>query len=488
MHRFITIFFAFSLAFFLVGAARFFYPEWFEGGFLDFVKNEESGELRLPPPDDNPGDEAQETEKTVEERLIEETPADEQALFERAQKFFSHGALSLAQNDLSVLLEKNPNHKEAYLMLIKVHIRKRNFAEAEGVARRALGGSFPDDPDFLLLLGDLFLQQGESRLIEAKNTFALLPESSPERNYYLGVIAIAEGDMDLAQNLFEKAKSSTVFNRRSDMILAAFNEFSLFPDGSPLHRDTLLAKALNDAEQFEISLMLTKKVLLENAGYRDAWLVNGYSYLALERYEFTYNAFTQAFSIDPAHADSAFFLGLTNKRLGDYDRAVSFYERAIENGFTPEKEVLREIADAYYLGEKYELSLKEYEKMLELYGGEVSDFIRPMNIALTILKDTDTGISLGNWVVETYPNEALAWNLRGWAYLEKNDLATAESDLKKSLELDNKLAAAYLNLGIVRERQERIDEALNLFETVYEMDPLSEIGEKAVEHYNALVE
>jgi hypothetical protein len=41
-------------------------------------------------------------------------------------------------------------------------------------------------------------------------------------------------------------------------LLGAFEEFSLFPEGNPLHLKLLLAKAFNDLRFFEMSVQMTK--------------------------------------------------------------------------------------------------------------------------------------------------------------------------------------------------------------------------------------
>ena len=71
---------------------------------------------------------------------------------------------------------------------------------------------------------------------------------------------------------------------------------------------------------------------------------------------------------------------------------------------------------------------------------------------------------------------------------ENEQLQEAEADLKKALAMDKNLTAAYLNLGLLREKQERFEEALDLYKNAYDMDSFGSIGEKAARRYNALVE
>lgn len=479
MNRFLISFFALSLAFFLVGAVRFFFPQTFTADFWNFQQENQQEENR----DETKAPEN--LERTLEEQIVAETPEDETALFLRAQKFFDQGILSFAERDLTLLLQKNPRHQEGLLLLTKIHIRLRNFAAAEALATQALA-VFPQNAEFTLLLGDLYVQQ--KKFAEARAIFSELPESDVAKNFYLGVISIAEENYEAARTFLQQTAQNEVFRERSNLLLAAFREFDLFPDGNPLHLQTLLAKSLNDVALFEVSLELSKKVLLEDTSYRDAWLTNGYSYLALERYEFAKNAFQRAFEIDPTSAVTAYYLGLTLKSLGDFQTALSVFERASQNGFEPEIELLKQIADTNYLAENYERALQTWEEILADSAGSAADFVRPMNIALTLLQKPETGVVLGEWAVEKHPQEAMAWNLRGWAYLENNELGKAESDLQQALQLNPDFAAAQLNFGLLREKEERYEEALEYYEAAYQADALGAIGQRAAERYNALLE
>jgi|GEM_PF-6083616 len=424
------------------------------------------------------------SQEELAERIAESTPQDEKALLARAEQFFNYGAFTFAEKDAKLLLQRNPNNRAAYDLLHRIFVRTRNFVAAEKNAEQGLQ-IFPNDSQLLVALGSAYVQEG--KFSEARSTFAALPENSAEKNFFTGIMATLEGRYDEAQGLLQNAQSSATYGKRSEILLKAFHDFGLFPDGSNLHRDILLAKALNDVEMYELSLQLSKKVLAENTQYRDAWMVNGISYLFLERYEFARTAFEKAFEVDPASPIVAYYLGFTLKRLGDTDGALNFFTRAKANGFTPLTALLRETADAYYLQQNYDLALKTFEEMLPEQDLQIGDFVRPLHIALDLQKNSETGLRLANAAVSKFPNEALAWNLRGWAYLEKGDLKNAATDLNKAVKLNPDLIAAYLNLGRVQEQEGDKAGALGLYKKVYEADAFGDFGKMASEKYNALL-
>ena len=81
----------------------------------------------------------------------------------------------------------------------------------------------------------------------------------------------------------------------------------------------------------------------------------------------------------------------------------------------------------------------------------------------------------------------MAYNLLGWSQTGTKDYRDAEANLKKALEVDPKLAAAYYNLGRLYQDQNRKPLALSAYQKAYEMDQSGSIGNLAAEHYNSLL-
>ena len=64
------------------------------------------------------------------------------------------------------------------------------------------------------------------------------------------------------------------------------------------------------------------------------------------------------------------------------------------------------------------------------------------------------------------PNEPKVWNMLGVAYMEVQEYEKAESAFKKALDVDKGYTEAKLNMGILRYRQGRYEEAIKTFQEV----------------------
>ncbi len=75
-----------------------------------------------------------------------------------------------------------------------------------------------------------------------------------------------------------------------------------------------------------------------------------------------------------------------------------------------------------------------------------------------------------NMVLAMEPDNALAHDLSGLAYLEADSPEAAEKAFEQAMELDPTLATAAFNLGVIRQQELRYQEALILFSRAIELD------------------
>ncbi len=449
-----------------------FYPNVF-----DFLKINEPETGRSVPVQQEPENTESEPELIVEENLTLEE------YMTAGQRYFAQGYLTLASNNFSQAVNTDSSHKEAHLQLIKTFIALRDFDSAEASCVQALE-VFQKDQDLTLLLGEVYIQQ--SRFEDAKTTFNSLADTVAEKKYYLGALFAFEGNHEEAKVLLKEAQSSKM-QLQADVLLGAYSEFDLFPDGSQLHLKLLIAKAFDQLGLYEMAVKNTKEILKEKANYRDAWLLLGHSYLALEKYDFAKSAFLQGLELDPTKPETAYFLALTEAELKNNSSALEYMNKALLNGYEPKKDVLVKLGEYNLNDQKYSDAVKYYEEALGENPQSVNDFIRPIWISIDYLNDPDEALRLADMALEKYSELAMAHNLQGWAYLAGDDFDNAEIALNKALEIDKKMAGAYLNLGKLYEKKGEKSEALKNYKIAYEIDPSSSIGETAVFLYNDLV-
>ena len=65
--------------------------------------------------------------------------------------------------------------------------------------------------------------------------------------------------------------------------------------------------------------------------------------------------------------------------------------------------------------------------------------------------------------------------------------AEAELNLRKSIELDNNLPAAYYNLAKLYDAQNNKEKALDYYQKTFELDEEGSVGNLAAKRYNSLL-
>lgn len=405
------------------------------------------------------------------------------ALLQRGDNFFQEGFLSLAINDFSRATELSSGNQAAWSKLINAQIALRDYDAAEKSATEALQ-IFSGNDEYLILLGEILIQKSE--FDKAKATFERL-QQSPARNYFLGIMAIYSEESDSAKALFQAIKTDREYGDKAGAILSAFEEYSLFPDGNPLHLRLLLTKALNELGFYEMAIQKAKKILEQRDDYRDAWIILGHSYLSLERYDLAKNVLQKALELDPIKPETTFFLALAESALGDQESAITHLSMARENGFKPESEVTEALADAYLAAKYYDAARQEFEKLINTNGNSAASYVQPITISIQFLQDPTTAKLLAEQAVKNNPNSPEANNLLAWALLESGEYQSAKDVLQRVTAANPDYAPAYLNLGKLAEKESQNDKALEYYKTAYEKSPHSEIGALAAENYNKIV-
>ncbi|MCL4481011.1 MAG: tetratricopeptide repeat protein [Bacteroidetes bacterium] len=135
----------------------------------------------------------------------------------------------------------------------------------------------------------------------------------------------------------------------------------------------------------------------------------------------------------------------------------------------------------------YSKSAQSYEEVVTLNNEDVNYFIRPIWIYLERLNQPARASNLAQKAVNAHPDEAMSYNLLGWSKIGEGKYDEAEILLKKSLELDPNLAAAYLNYGQLYEKKKMFNEAIADYKKAFEMGNGTSISASAADKYNQLI-
>jgi serine/threonine protein kinase/cytochrome c-type biogenesis protein CcmH/NrfG len=122
-------------------------------------------------------------------------------------------------------------------------------------------------------------------------------------------------------------------------------------------------------------------------------------------------AFTKAVELDSNFAMAHFYLGISQRSLGDYAKSLKSYQKAVElSGNTTERERLLILAQNYRVQSKRQQAIEIYEQLIEkypyetfaydaLYQGFALDFLKPEQ-AVKVLRE---GLKID-------PSAKLLWN------------------------------------------------------------------------------
>ncbi len=328
--------------------------------------------------------------------------------------------------------------------LAQAQLQRRNIEGAKQTIERLKSAGVRQE-DLLLLEVIVALRTGE--LEQAKTWLGEAPES-PQKHYGLALVAIIQTEHETA-----KAELQTVIAGWDPTLRAyartleeAYEEFGLFPDSRPIHLTTLLARALAQTQECELALPLLSQVLQEEPEYRDAWMVQGYCELTTERPQQAFASFMNAYEIDPEKPEIQYFLGRAALELKDWKQSAQFFSYALENGFTPEKEVRRYLARAAAeLGDS-DLAIRQLQALMELPDADVE--VASQLVTLLIgLERNEEALTAAQKAVSRWNQEARAHDLLGWSLIELDRTQEARQALDEALRLDPLLQSAREHYG-----------------------------------------
>jgi tetratricopeptide (TPR) repeat protein len=421
---------------------------------------------------------------------VEETNLSYDERLKRGDYYFERGFLTFASNEYVRAANLEPKRIEPYLKLLKTHFALRNYNKALTNANLAL----EIDPNHLETKFDLVLINIKlSDFDTAKSLLDAYPTTTPPDArvlYYKGLLAALYKDHDGAKKLLKEAKvasSDTVLTGKITTVLDAYVEFNFTQAAEPLYLSELLARSFNKVTEYEMSIHLLKEVLKERSDLRDGWILLGFSYLNLEKYQFALTAFEKAYSLDSEWPTTQYFLGVAHKELGHTEDSIVFFKLALSNDFEPKLVIYRHLAELYFETKDYANSADAYEKVLEISKDDVNSFVRPIWLYLDFIKDPQKALKLAETAALTFPDSAMSYNLLGWSYAGLKDDEKAEKNLKKAIELDSNLAAAYYNLGNLYASQNRDSQALEAYQKAYSLDSNGSIGNLAAQAHNDLL-
>lgn len=329
----------------------------------------------------------------------------------------------------------------------------------------------------------------QRNLNAAKTIIKQLNKEDSAVKYYTGIILSLFKDNEGAKKIFTEIASTENDPNKSNAqnFVNAFTTFSYYKEGEQIFLETLLAKAMTESKQYEASIPLLYDVINQKNNYKDAWIVLGYAYLNTAKYQDAIDALIQALKLDNEKPETLFFLGLSYSFTKDADKAIFYLEKAKSYGFAPKEEIDIRLGDLYTIKGEYKKSAMLYEKVLASDTKNLNLYTKAIWVNIEKLNDTNQALILAKKALYEKPSSATSFNLVGWALSSKGNIEDAKAYLTKAIELNPKLDAAYLNMGQIYEKENKIALAKDYYTKAYSLGQGNSIAKLAAQKYQAIL-
>ncbi|MBI2453485.1 tetratricopeptide repeat protein [Candidatus Peregrinibacteria bacterium] len=408
---------------------------------------------------------------------------------EKGDTFLENGYSNFAIKEYEQAIKIASEKIEAYIKLGKIYFSEGQSEKAFEYFREALKQD-PESIEAKINLGKVYMQKKDFN--NAKVSFESIVGDNQTAVYYRGLIAAFMDDREAAKGHFKKAieiSTTEETSKNARRFLDAYEEFESSEGSEIIYLQTLLAKVFNQVGEYDLALKLAQDVVKEKNDYRDAWILLGYACLNKKDYECALNAFLEANNLDSEKAETQYFLGLTFIGLNKNEEAAKYLKMAIENGFEPQVEAKEKLAQIQLEIGQFREAAENYEDVRKENPENLSNFTRPIWIYIEELFEPEKALNIAQEAIQTHPENAMSFNLLGWALLENERYREAEQNLKYALQLDPNLSAAYLNLGQLAEKQGLIEKAKEYYKKAHSLatDEETAVKNLAAQKYNEIL-
>jgi len=374
----------------------------------------------------------------------------------RARALHQHGDLAAARRLCLAVLEVQPDHYSARVLLGVITAREGDLEQAHQLLRRAVDVR-ADLPEAHFNLGVVLeaLSRPDEALASYDKALAVNPEHVEALNNRGNVLcilqraeeALASYDNALA---IRPATAQTLFNR---------------------------GNALQRMQRYEEALGCYARALALNPAYADAHGGRGVALLALNRLEEALASCDQALAIEPERADSHKTRGSTLFALGRREEALASYERAL--AIRPDDvRALYERGLVLQSVQRLDEAVASYDRALAVDPGR-PEVHNSRGVALQALGRLEQALASYERAIAIEPGYADAQNNCGGVLIALGRPGQALAAIDVALALRPGFAEALNNRGIALHALNRPDEALSSYD-----DALATRDDLADAHFN----
>lgn len=188
------------------------------------------------------------------------------------------------------------------------------------------------------------------------------------------------------------------------------------------------------------------------------------------RLEEAQKIYTDFLNANPKQPDVSNLLGLVFLQKNDLDKAMQYFEYAVE-GF-PCAEYCQNLGLVQYKQKNYGQAMENFSKAVE-FEPENVEFIRNLAQMAKKANQTDYGIAFFEKCLKLDPDDWVGWNNTGLLYEQKHDYSSAKACYIKSLKAKENYEAFH-NLGVLHRMERNFTESARCLKQALKLKPNAE--------------
>lgn len=378
-------------------------------------------------------------------------PKSETLLFELANLALRLGETDLAESYVNTLLEENPAHVDALMLLGEIEVSRNRLDRAVEAYQKAIALR-PDDQDTYFEIASLFMKQNmypEAEKIVRK-LISQKPKS-PVGYYYLGRI------------FFEQKKNSEA--------LAQFQQALKF---DPLHELSWMGIGLvYEADGDRKKAISHYRKYLDAAGpnHRDARQRIILNLAAEGKLDEARRELEDFLRIDPNDLEANFRLAVLLAEQKNYDRAIVLLSFIIDRRGDHDPRLMDYLGFLYEAANHPEKAEETYRKVISIDKTFTDSVI---HLASLYVKEKKTDLALqalSQAQTDNPPKAEVFLTAEGWVYLQLEKYEDAINAFNKALKINSKNPDIYFNLGQTYDKMSRFEDMEKEMKKAIEIDP-----------------